>query len=75
MKQLSYDLDTVYRDQYVVSERKDGLPSNQDVHKINQHLIDMIPKLEKQSNELHGHLMLMVEWWNEYEEGHQVCGR
>lgn len=39
---------------------------------VNQELVEMVPKLEKQSQELRGHLVLMVEWWKDYEEGHQV---
>lgn len=56
----------------MISDKAEGFPSNQELQKINQVLAEMIPKLEKQSQELHGHLVLMVEWWKDYEEGHQV---
>ena len=73
LKQLSYDLDTVYREQYIVCDKIECVPSNQQLQTVNQTLTDMITKLEKQSQDLHGRLVLMVEWWKEYEDGHKVC--
>ena len=50
----------------------EGLPSNQELQEINQALTERIPKLEKQSKDLKGHLILIVQWWKEYEEEHKV---
>ena len=73
LKQLCYDLDTVYRDQYCVSDHKDGLPTDQELQEVNRSLTDMIPVMEKESKKIQGHLLLMVEWWKEYEAEYQVC--
>ena len=75
LKQQSYDIDTVYREFYAVSEPTPlpfELPSNQLLLQVNQKLTTQITTLEKQSKDASGHVLLMIEWWKEYKENHEV---
>ena len=55
-----------------VSDTTVQLPSNQELQDVHQILTNIIPQLNKQSKDLQCHLMLMVEWWKEYEQGLEV---
>ena len=69
---MSYDLDTVYREHYLESDRAGGLPPDSELQEVNRSLTEAISALDKQACDLHRHLVLMVEWWKEYEEEYKV---
>jgi hypothetical protein len=70
LRQLSYDLDTIYRDIYMGLDKESvkdlKLPSNQEVLKMHQQLNGEIDILEKGAAAVNGRFLLLFDWWNEY---------
>ena len=71
LKQLSYDLDTVYNDHYLSTAHTVSLPvslpTKEAVARINQFLTSHIPALVKRSADITHQYNQMIALWNEYE--------
>ena len=84
LRQLSYDLDTVYRDSYChVSESVTdagtnthiNLPSSDEVSHTNLKLTNQIGSLVNSSGEAKSHLLEVIGWWTEFETRKEVRGK
>ena len=71
IKQLSYDLDTVYNEAFLSCEPSVNLavpfPSKDQVAQANRVLTNQIAALVKRSTDISVHYDRMIKWWNEYE--------
>ena len=71
LKQLSYDLDIVYNDQFLLTDHAISLPvslpAKEEVARINQSLTSHIPALVKRSTDITRQYSQMIALWNEYE--------
>ena len=81
LRQLSYDLDTVYRDSYChVNESVTNaetsihinLPSSDEVSRTNLKLTNQIGSLVNSSEEAKSHLLEVIGWWTEFETRKEV---
>lgn len=71
VKQLSYDLDTIYNDVFLSIDHSVSLPvplpTKDEVALANRVLTNQIAAMVKRSNDISVHYGRVIKWWDEYE--------